>query len=141
MKYLYLLIVAALVGAISLASPPRIEAQQSVVVPATMASTPVGGGIAAAVKLVSGISGKSIYITGIALAPVATAKVVFTTGTGTTPCATGTSTPTGIMTFATGQSLVQGSGNGAILVVPQGDDFCITVTAAAAPGYLTFSQF
>ena len=116
------------------------KAQQSVFVPATMASTPVGGAVAGVAGLVSGITGKQIYVTSISLIPVATSKVTFVTGTGAN-CTTGMATPTGAMTFAAGQTLTQGVGNGTILVVPSGVDLCIYIATAAAPGFLTFSQF
>ncbi len=114
--------------------------QQAVFVPATMASTPVGGGTTAAAKIISGIVGKQIYVTGIALIPAATSVVTFTSGTGTN-CATGTSTPMGAMIFGAGQTLHYGAGNGTILVIPSGNDFCITIGVAAAPGSISFSQF
>lgn len=116
------------------------QAQQAVVVPATMASISVAAGTLAASRIITGVSGKSIYITSIALIPVATAVVTFTTGTGTN-CGTGTANLTGAMTFAAGQTLTYGVGNGAVLVAPQGNDVCLTIATAGAPGSITYSIF
>lgn len=116
-------------------------AQQSVFVPATTATVAiVGTASGASARIVTGISGKSIYVTGGALIPVATAVVTFTTGTGTN-CGTGSSNLTGAMTFAAGQILTFGGGNGTTLVVPAGQDLCITIATAAAPGFIAFSIF
>ena len=52
-------------------------AQQSVVVPATMISIPIVGTIAASTVLVAGVPRKSIFVTSVALVPVATAAVLF----------------------------------------------------------------
>jgi len=115
-------------------------AQQSVVVPATTAQVAIAGTIAASTKIVSGISGKSIYVTALLLAPVATSVVTLTAGTGTN-CGTSTTSITGAMTFAAGQAIAHGAGNGAIFVIPQGYDLCITIATAAAPGSLAYSLF
>lgn len=113
---------------------------QQVVVPATTASIPVAGTVAARTKIISGIAGKSIYITSMALVPVATAAVTISVGTGTN-CGTNTATLTGVLTFSAGQTLSLGVGNGAVLVAPVGADVCITVGTAAAPGSISYSQF
>lgn len=115
-------------------------AQQAVVVPATTNQISIAGTVAASTKIISGISGKSIYVTALILVPVATGVVTFTTGTGTN-CGTSTANVTGAMTFAAGQTLSLGSGNGAIIVIPQGFDLCITIATAAAPGALAYSIF
>jgi hypothetical protein len=115
-------------------------AQQSVFVPATTAQISVAGTVATATKIVSAITGKRIYVTAVSLIPVATSVVTFTYGTGTN-CGTGTTSITGAMTFAAGQTLNLGTGNGAIFVLPSGNDLCITIATAAAPGSLSYAQF
>lgn len=115
-------------------------AQASVVVPATTNQISIAGTVATATKIVSGVSGKQIYVTMVSLIPVATSVVTFTTGTGTN-CGTGTANVTGAMTFAAGQVLDLGTGNGALWVIPAGNDLCITITTAAAPGSLAYAQF
>lgn len=115
-------------------------AQQAVVVPATTNQISITGTVATATKIVTGITGKSIYVTGVALVPVATSVVTFTYGTGTN-CGTGTASITGAMTFAAGQTLTYGIGNGAVFVLPQGNDLCITIATAVAPGSLAYSIF
>jgi hypothetical protein len=130
---------AWLVLALALCGGPA-AAQQSVVTPATSASIPIAGTVAAATKIVSGAAGKSIYVTAIALVPVATSVVTLTSGTGTN-CGTNTANVTGAMTFNAGQVLAVGDGFGAVLVVPQGADLCLTIATAAAPGSLSYAQF
>lgn len=134
MKKLGLALVALLLG-LTPAQP-----QQSVFVPATTNSISITGTVAAATRIITGQAGKSIYITGINLIPVATSVVTFTYGTGTN-CGTGTANLTGAMTFAAGQTLTTGSGNGTFLVVPAGNDVCITIATAAAPGSLSYAIF
>lgn len=121
-------------------SAPASHAQQSVVVPATTNQIAVVGTVAAATKIITGVSGKSIYVTALVLIPVATSVVTFTTGTGTN-CGTGTASLSGAMTFAAGQTINHGGGYGTVMVVPQGNDLCITITTAAAPGTLSYSLF
>lgn len=114
--------------------------QQSVVVPATMQTQAIAGTIAASTRIITGVSGKSIYITALLLTPVATSVVTFTSGTGTN-CGTGTANVTAAMTFAAGQEVNWGNGNGAILVIPPATDLCITIATAAAPGAIAFAIF
>lgn len=130
-------VIAALL--LFLASVSAALAQQSVVVPATQASVPIVGGVTAGLRLVTGIAGKRIYITNITLGPAATSVFAFTYGTGTN-CGTGTTTITGSMT-SDGSPLTSGNGNGAILVLPPGQDLCIIISTAAAPGSLSYAQF
>lgn len=115
-------------------------AQQAVVVPATTAQISIAGTVAASTKIISGITGKQIYVTALMQVPVATAVVTYTTGTGTN-CGTSTASVTGAMTFAAGQVLNMGNGYGAFMVLPSGNDLCITIATAAAPGSLAYSQF
>lgn len=129
---------AALLIYLGLAS--AAQAQQSVFAPATTNQISVAGTVAASTRIVTGIAGKSIYVTALSLIPVATAVVTFTTGTGTN-CGTNTASVTGAMTFATGQVLSFGIGNGAVFVLPSGNDLCITIATAAAPGALAYSIF
>jgi hypothetical protein len=115
-------------------------AQSSVFVPATTNQISIAGTVAAATKIVTGLSGKQIYVTALALVPVATSVVTFTYGTGTN-CGTGTTSITGAMTFSAGQVLTHGSGYGTVMVLPQGVDLCITIATAVAPGTLSYSIF
>lgn len=126
--------------ALALAAWPSLGlAQQAVFTPATMASVSIAGTVATATALVSGIAGKSIYVTSVNLVPLATSVVTFTSGTGAT-CTSPTNL-TGALTFAAGQTYSLGSGYGAVLVVPQGQSLCITIATAVAPGSLAYSQF
>jgi len=116
------------------------EAQQSVVTPATTAAVPIAGTIGGATVIVAGQPGKSIYVTAVAVIPVATAVVTFTQGTGA-GCSGGTSNVTGAMTFAAGQVLALGDGYGAVWALAPGNSLCVTVATAAAPGSLAYAIF
>ena len=106
-------------------------------------SIPIAGTVAASTRIIqapsagSGVS-KQIIVTQYTLAPVATASVLFTAGTGTN-CGTGTVNLTGTMVYSAGQAPSVGDGNGPVLIVPPGNDLCITVATAAAPGHLTYT--
>lgn len=101
-------------------------------------NVPITGTVAASTRIITAPAGKQIVITQLSLIPVATAAVQFTYGTGTN-CGTGTGNLTGAMTFAAGQVLNTGSGNGPVLIVPQNNDVCVTIGTAAAPGFLVYS--
>jgi hypothetical protein len=116
------------------------SAQQSVFTPATMGTTPIAATTTTALRIINGIAGKSIYVTALNMIPVATSVVTFSAGTGTN-CATGTTNLTGAMTFAAGQTLSLGNGYGAVLVVPQSADLCVTISTANAPGSLGYAIF
>lgn len=113
---------------------------QSPVVPSTSAQIPIAGTIAASTKIITGVTGKQIYVTALLLVPVATSVVTFTYGTGTN-CGTGTTSLTGAMTFSAGQTVAHGGGQGAVFVLPRGNDLCITIATGAAPGSLAYALF
>lgn len=104
---------------------------------------PIAGTVAASTRIVqaptsgAGVS-RQIIVTQYTLVPVATGSVLFTYGTGTN-CGTGTGNLTGTMVYSAGQAVSAGDGNGIILSVPGGNDLCITVATAAAPGHLTYT--
>src|SRR5262245_6429196 len=110
---------------------------QAQIIPGTTNSISIAGTVAASTRIVTGRAGASIYVTAMVLVPVATSVVTFTTGTGTN-CGTGTANVTGAMTFAAGQTLSIGDGYGAIIALPPGNDLCITIATAAAPGFLSY---
>ena len=125
---------------IALALASLAHAQQAVVVPSTMVSVPITGTIAGATVIVTGVPGKSIYVTAVALVPVATSAVLFSQGTGA-GCASGTANLTGTLTFAAGQTLTFGDGYGTVWVLAPGNSLCITIATAAAPGSLSYALF
>lgn len=116
------------------------QAQQAVVIPATIASIPITGTVASAAILVTGQAGKTIYVTSVDLIPLATSVVTFTQGTGAA-CGTGTTNVTGALTFSAGQVYSKGTGNGAVWALVQGNSLCITIATAVAPGSLAYSLF
>lgn len=98
----------------------------------------IAGTVAASTRIIQGGAGKQIIVTSLSLIPVATSVVTFTTGTGTN-CGTGTANLTGAMTFSAGQEINRGSGVGPVMIVPIGNDLCITIATAAAPGSLVYT--
>lgn len=116
------------------------SAQAQQLTPTTTNTIAVVGTVAAITKIISNVSGRFIYITGINLIPVATASVILSSGTGTN-CGTNTAALTGTMIFAAGQTLTSGSGLGVILAAPVSSDICITIGTAAAPGFISYSVF
>lgn len=98
----------------------------------------IAGTVAGSTQIVTAPAGKQIVVTAIQMMPVATAVVTYTYGTGTN-CGTGTGSLTGAMTFSAGQILNMGSGNGPVMIVPAGNNLCVTIATAAAPGSLVYS--
>jgi len=115
-------------------------AQQSVVVPTTEASVLFGSTTTAITKIISAISGQSIYLTQVTIKPANTSVVTLSYGSGTN-CGTGTQAFYGPVTFGTGESIYLGNGAGALYVVPQSKDVCATVSTAIAPGWISYSMF
>lgn len=109
-------------------------------VPATQASLPIVGGTGSATVLITGIAGQRIYVTAVDLVPVATSVVTFTQGTGSS-CSGFASNVTGALTFSAGQTYSKGSGNGAVWVLSPGNNLCITIATAAAPGSISYSIY
>jgi hypothetical protein len=90
---------------------------------------------------VSGITGKYIYITGWHIIPVSGTVLTWSAGTGTN-CGTGTLILDGPDTYA-GNGLIDnlGSGVGALLVVPSGNDLCLTVATQKLSGAVAWGQY
>ena len=109
--------------------------------PATQTSLPIVGTVASASVLIAGAAGQRIYVTAVDLVPVATSVVTFTQGTGST-CSGGTaSNVTGALTFAAGETYSKGSGYGAVWVLGLGNNLCVTIATAAAPGSIAYSIY
>jgi hypothetical protein len=111
---------------------------QNPLVPATQLSMPIAGAIQSITRIIQGRSGVAIYVTSVLLAPAASSVVTFTAGTGTN-CNANTVGVTGAMSFPGAQELAIGTGFGAIWVLPPGNDLCLTISGAAAPGSLSYS--
>lgn len=132
MRLLWLALILACLG--------YAPAQAQQLVPATTQTVAVAGTVAAATKIISGVTGRNLYITSMSLVPVATSVVTLTAGTGTN-CATNTVNLTGAMTFAAGQTFMLGDGYGAIIAAPLGNDICITIATAASPGTISYAVY
>ena len=113
---------------------------QPPIIPTTQSSLSITGTVATSTQIVAAITGRRVYVTAVSHVPVATSVVTYTSGTGTN-CGTGTANVTGAMTFAAGQTIHLGSGNGALWVLPISAALCITIATAVAPGSLAFAQF
>lgn len=110
-------------------------------VPVTTATIALPTATQARTKLIAGISGKSTYITGFHISPVATAVITWSAGTGTN-CGTNTTVLDGPDTYPSGTLADSyGVGQGAVLVAPQGYDVCLTITTAAIAGSVAYGQF
>ncbi len=124
-----------------LASVSPALAQQSIVVPATMASVPINISTATTTQLVAGIAGKSIYVTQWNAVAGGTGNITFEYGTGVA-CGTGTTVLTGAYNLIAQVGAVVGVGNGAVLVVPSGASLCILSSAAVQiSGSLAYAIF
>lgn len=98
----------------------------------------IAGTVAASTRIIQVPTGKQIVVTSLMQVPVATSVVTYTYGTGTN-CGTGTGNLTGALTFAAGQALNMGNGIGPVMIVPSGNDLCVTIATAAAPGSLIYT--
>lgn len=116
-------------------------AQQAVVIPTTMASVPVTISTATTTLLVTGVTGKSIYITAADIIAAGTGNIQFVAGTGAT-CGTGTVNVTGNYNLTAQVGFTKGTGNGAIWVVPQGLSLCaVTSAVVGMPGSISYAIF
>jgi hypothetical protein len=116
-------------------------AQQSVVVPATMASVPITVSTATTTRLVIGVSNKSIYVTAVDIIAAGTGNIQFIAGTGAT-CGTGTVNITGNYSLIAQVGFTKAAGNGAVWVVPQNLSLCVVTSAAVGmPGSLSYAIF
>lgn len=117
------------------------RAQQSVVVPATMASVPITISTATTTRLVVGVTGKSIYVTAVDVVAAGTGNIQFVSGTGAT-CGTGQTNVSGNYNLIAQSGFSKGTGNGVVWVLPQGDSLCaVTSAAVGMPGSLSYAIF
>jgi hypothetical protein len=117
-----LLILFGLASA-ALAQSPAIN------VPATMASAPINISTATTTLLITGISGKFMYVTAIDVVAAGTGNIQFITGTGAT-CGTGTANVTGNYNLVAQAGFAKGSGFGALWVLPSGNSLCAVTSGA-----------
>lgn len=92
---------------------------------------------AASLRLVTGISGNSIYICGYTLAAAAANNLSISTGTGTN-CGTGTTVITPVWQFAAAGNLTIEGAFWKGLLVPPLTDVCITSSGAVASQAVIF---
>lgn len=114
---------------------------QSPIVPATMASVPITISTATTTRLVTGATSKSIYITSLIVIAGGTGNIQFVSGTGAT-CGTGQTNVTGNFALTAQVGFTIGTGNGVVLVLPQGDSLCaISSGAVGMPGSVSYALF
>lgn len=131
--------IAALLSAIALVQPAK--PQQSVFVPATMASVAVTISTATTTKLVDGVTGKSIYVTAADIISAGTGNIQFISGTGAT-CGTGTTNVSGNYNLTAQVGFTKGTGNGALWVLTQGHNLCaVTSAGVGMPGSISYAIF
>lgn len=131
--------IAALLLFLGLASAAL--AQQSVFVPATTNSIPITISTATTTLLVTGIAGKSIYVTAIDIIAAGTGNIQFIAGTGAT-CGTGTVNVTGNYNLTAQTGFTKAAGNGTVWVLAQGLSLCaVTSQAVGMPGSLSYAIF
>lgn len=117
--------------------------QQSVVIPATTASIPITIATNTTTLLVTGASGKSIYVTAVDIIAAGTSNIQFIAGTGAS-CGTGpTVNITGNYNLTAQVGFTKGTGNGVVWVVPSGFSLCATTSGSsvAMPGSLSYAIF
>lgn len=116
-------------------------AQQSVFVPATMASIAITISTATITLLVTGVTGKSIYVTAVDIIAAGTGNIQFIAGTGAT-CGSNTVNVTGNYNLTAQVGFTKAAGNGVVWVIPQGASLCATTSAGVGmPGSLSYAIF
>jgi hypothetical protein len=129
-----------LLGAFVFAATAAL-AQQSVVVPATMASVPIEISTATTTRLVTGVANKRIYVTAVDVIAGGTGAIQFISGTGAT-CGTGTVNVSGNYAFTAQVGMTKAAGNGAIWVLGLGLSLCaVTSAGVGMPGSLSYAIF
>jgi hypothetical protein len=109
--------------------------------PTTTASIPLPSAIQAQTKFIAGVAGKSTYITAVHLVPGIGSRVAWTAGTGTN-CGSDTTALNSVETYLGGAGAESwGTGQGALMVAPQGYDICLTIGTAAVGGTVAYGQF
>jgi hypothetical protein len=121
-----------LIGLLLLLLAGPAQAQSPAInVPATMASAPIAISTATTTLLITGISGKFMYVTAFDVVAGGTGNIQFITGTGAT-CGTGTANVTGNYNLTAQAGLAHGSGFGALWVLPSGFSLCAVTSAGVA---------
>lgn len=116
-------------------------AQQSVVVPATMASIPITISTATTTLLVTGVTGKSIFVTAVDIIAAGTGNIQFVSGTGAS-CGTGQVNVTGQYNLTAQVGFTKAAGNGVVWVLAKGASLCaITSANVGMPGSLSYAIF
>lgn len=138
MKRLGLLLIA---GLLWLGANAPATSQQSVIVPATMASVPINISTATTTLLVAGRAGASLYVTAVDVVAAGTGNIQFIAGTGAT-CGTGTVNVTGNYNLTAQTGFSKGTGYGAVWALPLGFSLCaVTSAAVGMPGSLAYALF
>jgi hypothetical protein len=96
---------------------------------------------ATTVEIVALSASQKIWVGAFSLLAGGTGNIKFVYGTGTN-CATGITDLTGNYNLTAQNGVAQGSGLGAVLVVPSGNALCVTTSAAVQmSGHVTYTKF
>ena len=109
--------------------------------PAGFKSVPIAISSATTTKMITGVSGQSIYITAWDGISSAAGTLLFVYGTGDT-CGTGTTSLTGTYTFGTSTVISKGNGLGPVFSIPNGNNLCLTSGGSInIQGSISYAQF
>lgn len=130
-----------LLGLACAALAPSGTLAQSPIIPTTSASVAITISTATTTRLITGVTGQSIYVTAVDVIAAGTGNIQFIAGTGAT-CGTGTVNISGNYNLTAQVGLAKGTGVGALWVVPSGSSLCaVTSAAVGMPGSLSYAQF
>lgn len=106
-------------------------------------ATPIQITTATTAQLVAPVAGQAIHVTAFSLTAggSTTAKLVYGTQT-TTPCDTGQTALTGLLTLSSGGSVSAGAGSAILFIAPAGAQLCIVQTGAVQlGGFVSYTQY
>lgn len=122
-------------GSLSYATVPGASSSVS-----ATASAAVTMSSATTTRFITGVSGKTTYVTSFDLIAGGLTSATIVAGTGTN-CGTGSVSLTGAYPFSAQAGLTKGDGVGAVLFAPVGDDVCVTNSASVQlSGSLSYAQ-
>lgn len=90
--------------------------------------------------VITGVAGQRVYVTGISFLAAATATLRVIQGTGAT-CGTGTANIINTTTFTSQETVIMGSGNGALWALTAGNSLCTVVGVADIGGFVSYTIF
>ena len=130
-----------LVLALALSSPAAAQPFTGGPIPSATATAALPTSTQSRTTLIKGVAGQYIYVIGWHIIPASGAVVTWSTGTGTN-CGTSNVILDGPNTYGTTIAPDNWGGNvGAVMIVPKGQDLCLTIATAAISGSIVTGQF